>query len=248
MEKGRVVRRHWAFVDADIQAATSLEEVLRAFRFEPVQTPDGGLVGVVLDGGTRSQGDEIHLWNVLAPFVEAGGYMVWHLEEGRVQRWEFDGSRLVVRKGTIDFGGVPTDGDSPAVPPQYVHLLVTSEDLDPEALTRWIGVEPSRSWRKGSKRAEPSPVPRTNGWDLRAPNADHASMRDQLDALLPLIRDATPGIAALRSGHEVGVVLSLYRRVAGLSEGHALGLHFSDELLEALGAIGAAIDIDEYNL
>jgi hypothetical protein len=93
-------RPHWSFTDPDeVEAAHTLADALRAFRFEPVLSPDDDICGVALEGGTRSRGDEVHLWKALAPFVKEGGEMVWLGEGDRVTRWSFDGDTLTVSDG-----------------------------------------------------------------------------------------------------------------------------------------------------
>jgi hypothetical protein len=72
-------------------------------RFSAVVMPDGDIIGVELVGGTRSLGDEIHHWTVLAPFVEAGGVMDWYNESQEVWSWRFDGSAMNVVKGKLRF-------------------------------------------------------------------------------------------------------------------------------------------------
>ena len=97
-------RPHWAFVDGRaLRAATSLPEALATFRFVPVLDPDGDLLGVELEGGTRSAGDEAHLWAALAPFVEPGGELIWVVEDGSLLRWSFDGDRLTTSVGRMVF-------------------------------------------------------------------------------------------------------------------------------------------------
>lgn len=97
-------RPHWSFVDtAAVAEARTLVEVLTAFRFEAVLTPDGDILGVALAGGQRSQGDEQHLWRALAPFVEPEGEMLWHGEDDRIWRWTFDGAVMQEAVGRIVF-------------------------------------------------------------------------------------------------------------------------------------------------
>jgi hypothetical protein len=97
-------RRHWAFTDPDaVRDASTLAEHLTAFRFVPVFDPDGDLLGVELEGGTRSAGDERHLWNVLAPYVTPASEMIWVGEDDILTRWSFDGQGLTVSTGRMVF-------------------------------------------------------------------------------------------------------------------------------------------------
>jgi hypothetical protein len=99
-----VERRHWAFTNPDdVQAAHTLVDALRAFRFVPMTELDGELYGVELEGGTRNAGDELHLWTALAPFVESGGEMIWLGEDDALTRWSFDGRTLTVSAGRMVF-------------------------------------------------------------------------------------------------------------------------------------------------
>ncbi|CAN5268496.1 MAG: hypothetical protein ACSLEW_09085 [Nocardioides sp.] len=96
--------KHWAFTNPDnVRNARTLSEYLTAFRFLPIVAPDGDLLGVELDGGTRKAGDEHHLWTVLAPYVEPGGEMIWAGEDEVLTRWSFDGHGLTVSKGRMIF-------------------------------------------------------------------------------------------------------------------------------------------------
>ncbi|MEZ0580614.1 hypothetical protein [Nocardioides sp. MH1] len=99
-----VGHRHWAFtIPAEIQAARTLGDVLRAFRFEPSLEPDGELYGVEFVGQNR--GHEALLWAVLAPFVEPGGEMIWlsEDEDDALTRWSFDGRSLRASAGRMVF-------------------------------------------------------------------------------------------------------------------------------------------------
>ncbi|WIX93262.1 hypothetical protein [Amycolatopsis sp. DG1A-15b] len=97
-------RPHWAFTDAaEIAAAQTLPEMLRAFRYEAMTEPDGEVYGVELIGGTRTAGDDVHLWGALAPYVEAGGELIWLGEDDKLQRWSFDGSTMTVADGRMVF-------------------------------------------------------------------------------------------------------------------------------------------------
>lgn len=98
------ITRHWSFTDpAKVQAADTLEEMLRALRFPVADFDDDGTITDVEFSGEK-RGDDKHIWAALAPFVEPGGEMVWHGEDGRVWRWTFDGRRMLRSEGIIGFG------------------------------------------------------------------------------------------------------------------------------------------------
>jgi hypothetical protein len=95
---------HWAFTDpAEIESAQSLVEMLRAFRYRALTGRDGDVWEVELIGGTRSMGDDLHLWRALAPHVRAGGELIWLGEDDRLQRWRLDGTTVTVTRGHMVF-------------------------------------------------------------------------------------------------------------------------------------------------
>jgi hypothetical protein len=97
------VVRTWSFISDDLQEIESFPDMLLALRFEPLLDPDGDLIEVLLAGGHRSRGDELHFWSALAPIIEPGSRMDWFGEDDAVWRWRFDGSKLVVVPGTLTF-------------------------------------------------------------------------------------------------------------------------------------------------
>lgn len=97
-------RPHWSFTTpGEIESAQSLVEMLRAFRYLALSSPDGEIYEVQLIGGTRSMSDDLHLWRALAPYVNAGGELLWLGEDDVVHRWRFDGSTLAVAQGRMNF-------------------------------------------------------------------------------------------------------------------------------------------------
>jgi hypothetical protein len=81
---------HWAFTGpAEIAAAQSLTEMLQAFRYEAMTEPDGEIYGVELIGGTRTARDDVHLWRALAPYIEAGGELIFARRRRQAAAVEF---------------------------------------------------------------------------------------------------------------------------------------------------------------
>jgi hypothetical protein len=65
--------------------------------------PDGEIYGVELIDPPRNRGDERWIWAALAPFVVAGGEMIWFGEDDRLVRWTFDGNAMKEGIGHIVF-------------------------------------------------------------------------------------------------------------------------------------------------
>ena len=101
---GTVRRRpHWAYTDPyAIESAQTLEDMLRAFRYEVwAEESDGEIYGVHFKGW--SMGNDYDLWRTLAPFIEAGSYIVWLGEDDRLERWSFDGQTMTCTPGRMVF-------------------------------------------------------------------------------------------------------------------------------------------------
>jgi hypothetical protein len=97
--------QHWAFVESeDLASATTLADMLRALRFRPLIDPDGAIFGVELIDSPRNRGDERWIWATLAPFVSAGGELVWFGEDDQVVMWSFDGRGMTEHLGLLAFG------------------------------------------------------------------------------------------------------------------------------------------------
>lgn len=73
----------------DLTKASSLEEMLKWWRYEPKVTERGDIAGLSFIG--EKAGEEKYLWDAIAPFVEAGSYIEMQGEDGAMWRWVFDG-------------------------------------------------------------------------------------------------------------------------------------------------------------
>jgi hypothetical protein len=91
--------RWFAWVnDNSIMEATELGEALLDWRYEPEYDDEGrDIVRVELLG--EKIGDEVHLWRVIAPYVEDGSFLDYIGEDDERWRWEFVGGKLYERNG-----------------------------------------------------------------------------------------------------------------------------------------------------
>lgn len=123
-----------------------------------------------------------------------------------------------------------------------VSLKILGFQGEPEAITRRIGLEPTKTWRKGElipRTVRPRP---TSGWELLAIEGGGPELAPQIERLLDRIR----GKEALLSdfGREARLELSIvvYARES------VPALHLPRETVEVLGKLGSAVDIDLYCL
>ncbi len=121
-----------------------------------------------------------------------------------------------------------------------VSLLLYGEDLDPEEITRRLGVEPQTAGLAGS-RMSPRAAPLTRGvWGLKREDSAPATPGAALAALLaPLPRDAALW-ADLSSRFEIRVSLGLF-----LEEWNR-GFELPADLVRRIGELGASVGCDIY--
>lgn len=87
----------------DFQKLTSLVKILSAWRWEAkrVDEEEGDIVGIQFCG--EKAGDDLALFKVLAPFVEAGSFVHMVGEDGAQWKWIFDGKTCVEKQGKVSF-------------------------------------------------------------------------------------------------------------------------------------------------
>ena len=149
---------------------------------------------------------------------------------------------------------------------QYVYFSIGSETITADEMTNWLGLQPDRATVRGSKRTEPTLIPIWHGWRIYA--AEHnAAVGDQIDQVIDRLRPYQDAIRALVTdlGSSGGAVLQVVRhfndpegeeehpktfgQLQKLPGQHQLlGWHLDRDTLAFLLAIGASLDVDEYDM
>lgn len=109
----------WVY-SAVLAKAQSVKEHLAEWRWNVHQDVVGNITGLSFSG--EKLGDDLILFQALAPVVDAGSFIVMHGEDGDCWRWYFDGATCVEQNAQIGFGPVPgdvIDGEAREVPEQY---------------------------------------------------------------------------------------------------------------------------------
>lgn len=89
-----------------LQNATSLDMALDACRWHAEHTadvPTEDISHLYFQG--EKLGDESALFDILAPFVEAGSYIRAHGEDDSAWEWRFDGKEMEEVSAYLDFDG-----------------------------------------------------------------------------------------------------------------------------------------------
>lgn len=99
---------HFSWVDTEkVTGAETLEEALRAWRWNPDQNGEGDIVGIWFEG--EKLGDDGVLFEAIAPFVELGSYIQMIGDDDSIWRWRFDGSHVREVTGRVVFDDAPVD-------------------------------------------------------------------------------------------------------------------------------------------
>lgn len=85
---------------AKLRKATSIYDFIRQF-VDDLSLDDENDVYTFRIEFNSNAGDEEFLFETLAPFIEAGSYIVWTGEGGEHWRWEFDGTKMKTVTGRV---------------------------------------------------------------------------------------------------------------------------------------------------
>ena len=84
---------------SNILQAQTLQEVLEWWCWKPQFDSDGNIEAIDFEG--NKSGDELELFNAIAPFVKAGSFIEMSGEEGCIWRFQFDGKTCFENYPTI---------------------------------------------------------------------------------------------------------------------------------------------------
>lgn len=128
-------------------------------------------------------------------------------------------------------------------PPSSIrsYAVIWGQRCDPDAITRRIGVTPTKRWRVGDMRHEATGRRHTDaGWRMDASPETDATLEAHVEALLEKLWPARDQLRELRTVCEVQFTIVIHCRDA------APAMYLSAATIERLAAIGAALDIDLY--
>lgn len=91
----------YSWVDMNYVNRDTLEAAIVDWRWELYLDDNGDVNDIGFIG--EKYGDEEHLFNALAPFVEPGSYIEMSGEEYEIWRWKFDGESMKEVGGTVIF-------------------------------------------------------------------------------------------------------------------------------------------------
>ncbi len=132
-------------------------------------------------------------------------------------------------------------------PNLVVRFSLTGDNLQPEIITRTLGVLPEKAWAKGDAWARPdnsSFNPRstrpTGRWSLIPSCSKYDDLETQLGSLLSIL-EALPSQL-----YEYVKTYNGEISIACSTGENNFGFHFGPNILERLQKIGVAVDLDIY--
>lgn len=120
-----------------------------------------------------------------------------------------------------------------------VRLKIVSDLRTPEEITEALGVECSKSWRKGDKRANTVIVEKHNGWLLDSALPRSAPLESHIDSLLKRLSPHVEKIKKLSRNDDVELSCVVYASSPP-------PLNFPKPMIHQLGEMGASLDVDLY--
>jgi hypothetical protein len=124
-----------------------------------------------------------------------------------------------------------------------VYLGVIGFGPDPAVVTELVGLTPTRAWAKGEPIASAKSVGQTHSrWELHSPLVGHASVEEQLDALLALLEPRANAVRNAAKHFEASV------RVLVESSHANPSFHFTAAQVQRLSSLNLALDADFYVL
>ena len=94
--------RNYAWVDTDeFMNADTLEKAIQAWRWETESDASGNINSIHFDG--EKLGDDLVLFEAIAPYVKKGSFIEMGGEDGYIWRWVFNGKDCVKKAARMVF-------------------------------------------------------------------------------------------------------------------------------------------------
>ena len=88
----------WVTTD-EILNATNFKNAMEAWRWRIEYNDKGEISDLQFEG--EKLGDDVRLWDAIAPYVKAGSYIEMSGDEGCLWRWFFDGKKMIEQYARI---------------------------------------------------------------------------------------------------------------------------------------------------
>lgn len=115
--------------------------------------------------------------------------------------------------------------------------------VDPDEITAYLNLTPTRTWRAGGPSSQPHAAPpTTTGWNMRTLEDRETGTEGHLARLLGQLEPAWERLAELGRRYSAGINLVVY------AYDEAPALYFSEAVVRRAAELGASLGVDLYLL
>jgi len=121
------------------------------------------------------------------------------------------------------------------------HLRISGFACDPNEITKILGVQPDKIWRRGEALTYTNKgTHKDNGWEITSSSSDALYVENHIADMLHLVLPVREQFKSLPAGSSVMLIcgISMY------PDGEVPSIFFDAETLRVLGEINADLDID----
>ncbi|MFB7290836.1 DUF4279 domain-containing protein [Actinacidiphila glaucinigra] len=140
---------------------------------------------------------------------------------------------------------------------QYVYFALFSRHTPAQEITEQLGISPDKVSVRGSRLAGPTVVPVDHSWEVACADPG-LCVDEQIARVLERLRPHTDRIAELAgrlAAEGGGAVLQVVRYFDDATQNlpeapqspNLFGWHLDREVMDFLAAVGAELDVDEYD-
>ena len=142
---------------------------------------------------------------------------------------------------------------------QYTYFALFSQHTSADEMTSQLGITPDEVSVRGSRFTEPAVIPVSHRWKVVCREPD-LRVDEQMTRILDRLRPHTDRIAELvgqLSSADGGAVLQVVRYFNDTDQDESssqsdppnlFGWHLERDVLDFLTAVGAELDVDEYDM
>lgn len=119
---------------------------------------------------------------------------------------------------------------------------LTGEGFDPDKVTTLVGIDPTKTWRKGDRIPSTILIEKYTGWTISSPEETSIHLDKQIVRLLKPIVLVKEKIIEAYNTYGLEAELSCFVFV----EGQTPVIHFDSQIVKLAAELGAEIDVDLY--
>lgn len=123
-------------------------------------------------------------------------------------------------------------------------LTLRGDGVDPRTITSAVQLEPSQTWRKGDVIGNSTMRQKQDGWRIATERRDAIDLGGELDVLLKRIKSHVGQLREVCDRFKLAAEFECIVHVTG----DVPSMHFTNDAIETISELGAAVDIDLYLL